>query len=49
MKKSESYPSKAAMKKHEGGESSKMRAMEKKQGVKDVVAKKAAPRKKKMK
>ena len=43
----EMYASKGAMKKHEGGEGSKMQAMEKKQGVKNVVAKKSAAKKKK--
>lgn len=47
--KNETYASKAAMQKHEKAEPAKMRAMEKKMGVKDVVAKKAAPRKSKKK
>lgn len=42
MAKTETYASKSAMMKHEKGEGSKMRAAEKKMGVKDVVAKKAA-------
>jgi len=45
----EMYASKAAMKKHEKGEGSKMQMMEKKMGIKDVVkkaaAKKAMPKK----
>jgi hypothetical protein len=43
----EMYASKGALKKHEGGEGSKMQAMEKKQGIKNVVAKKSAAKKKK--
>lgn len=42
MAKTEMYPSKKVMKAHEKGEGSKMRAMEKKMGMKDVVAKKTA-------
>ena len=44
------YASKSAMKKHEKGEGSKMAAMEKKMGIKDVVkksAKKSVAKKKK--
>lgn len=41
MAKAEMYASKGAMKKHEKGEGSKMMAMEKKMGIKDVVKKKA--------
>jgi hypothetical protein len=37
MAKTESYSSRAAMMKHEKGEPAKMRAMEKKMGIKDVV------------
>jgi len=46
----EMYASKSAMKKHEKGEGSKMAAMEKKMGIKDVVkksAKKSVAKKKK--
>jgi hypothetical protein len=39
MAKMEMYASKSAMKKHEKGEGSKMQAMEKKQGIKNVVKK----------
>jgi hypothetical protein len=48
MAKVEMYASKAAMKKHEKGEGSKMAKMEKKMGIKDVVkktAKKSAKKK----
>jgi len=50
MAKMEMYASKSAMKKHEKGEGSKMAAMEKKMGIKDVVkksAKKSVAKKKK--
>jgi hypothetical protein len=39
MAKMEMYASKAAMKKHEKGEGSKMQKMEKKAGIKNVVKK----------
>ena len=39
MAKIEWYASKAALKKHEKGEGSKMQIMEKKQGIKNVVKK----------
>lgn len=39
MAKSEKFPSKSALKKHENAEGKKMVAMEKKAGEKDVVAK----------
>jgi hypothetical protein len=39
-KKIETYSSKSAMKKHEKGEGSKMKAAEKKAGMKHVVKKK---------
>ena len=45
MAKMEMYASKGAMKKHEKGEGSKMAAMEKKMGIKDMVAKKAVAKK----
>lgn len=45
MAKFELYASKGAMKAHEKGEGGKMNAMEKKMGMKDKVAKKAAPKK----
>lgn len=45
MAKFEMYMSKAAMKKHEKGEGSKMMAMEKKSGVKNKVAKKSMVKK----
>jgi hypothetical protein len=45
MAKFELYASKGAMKKHEKGEGSKMNAMEKKMGMKDVVKKKAVVKK----
>lgn len=41
MAKFELYASKGAMKKHEKGEGSKMNAMEKKMGIKDVVKNKS--------
>lgn len=41
MAKKETYPSMKAMKKHEKSEPAKMRAMEKKMGIKDVVKKSA--------
>jgi hypothetical protein len=44
MAKIEMYASKSAMKKHEKGEGSKMQAMEKKAGIKNMV-KKSAPKK----
>ena len=45
----EKYASMAAMKKHEKGEGPKMAKMEKKQGIKDVVAGKTAKSQKEFK
>ena len=42
MAKMETYASKGAMKAHEKGEGKKMQMFEKKQGIKDVVAKSSA-------
>ena len=45
MAKFELYASKGTMKKHEKREGSKMNAMEKKMGIKDVVKKKSVAKK----